>query len=568
MTQQTATSLVVTFDGTVLPPDANLHAAVVDRARHRPDLFTLTFRDPGRSVLELVHAKVGARVVVKALNDADPAPQLLVTGEVTGLEVAVDAAGRMVVVRGYDLSHRLHRARTSTAYQNATYADVAAQVAKRVGLKCGTIDATTPVHDHIGQVDQSDADLLTALASEVGFEFVVEDDLLHFRRPSPATGSPQGVDLESEDPLQLVVGSSLLRIHASVTGMGQVRGVEARGWDPATKKALTALTPVEARSNRSGTSSAAMADALGAGELTVPALRLDTQAEVDHEAQVIGQAVGDSLAELEGTARGNPRLRPGSCVQVAQLGSPFDGSYVLSTVRHVYDPTEGFVSHFSISGREDRSLLGLGSASRSSSTGRSGVVPAIVEDADDPEGRCRVKLRFPWIAEDYVSDWARTVQLGAGDHRGLVWLSEPGDEVLVAFEEGDLGRPYVVGGLYNAADAPRVRPPIDGATKAIDARELVTRSGHRLTFRDAAMGQQIEIATGGGSATVLLDETGKRIAVTSTGDVAISATGGISIDATGPLSLHGATVEVKADTTLDLEGGAATSVKGSVIQLN
>ena len=47
----------------------------------------------------------------------------------------------------------------------------------------------------------------------------------------------------------------------------------------------------------------------------------------------------------------------------------------------------------------------------------------------------------------------------AGKGRGLFYLPEVGDEVLVAFEHGDIRRPYVIGSLYNGSDKPREGPP-------------------------------------------------------------------------------------------------------------
>ncbi len=68
-----------------------------------------------------------------------------------------------------------------------------------------------------------------------------------------------------------------------------------------------------------------------------------------------------------------------------------------------------------------------------------------------------MKLTFPWLSDSYVSDWARTVQPGAGKDRGAMVLPEVGDEVLVLFEQGDIRRPYVLGGLYNGDRHPARR---------------------------------------------------------------------------------------------------------------
>jgi phage protein D/phage baseplate assembly protein gpV len=568
MAQQLANAFVIEVDGAAVGADANLLSVVVDDALHLPDLFAITFRDPGRDLLTKVRAKVGARVKVQVRNDAEPAPVLLLDGEVTAVEAVIDSAGRVVIVRGYDLSHRLHRGRTTVGYHNVTHADVAVTVAKRVGLKPGTIEPTSPVHDHVAQVDQSDAELLDALAAEVGYEVVVEGDRLHFRKPTRAAGSASGVDLSHDEPLDLIVGSSLVRLHAAVRAAGQVAEIEARGWDTTTKKALMSRAPVEATTSVTGITPADLAAPFGSPSWTVPALRLGTQAEVDREAKVVAHGVGGSMTELEGTARGNPRLRPGACVKVALAGAPFDGSHVLTSVRHAFDPIDGYLSHFTVSGTEDRSLLSLGTVGRGRGAGSGGVAPAVVDDVDDPDHSCRVRLRFPWLHEDYVTDWVRTVQLGAGDRRGFAWLPDAGDEVLVAFEEGDLARPYVVGGLYNGVDAPLEAPKVDAATRAVDTRQIVSRAGHRITFTDSDGAEGIEITTGGGAATVVLDETGRTIEVRSEGDVSITAEGALRLDARGHLTLHGASVAIDADSTLDLTGGSVTSVKGSVVQLN
>ena len=51
-------------------------------------------------------------------------------------------------------------------------------------------------------------------------------------------------------------------------------------------------------------------------------------------------------------------------------------------------------------------------------TGGPGVVSAIVTDVRDPENLCRVKVKFPAMSDSYESDWARTVQAGAGRRPG------------------------------------------------------------------------------------------------------------------------------------------------------
>jgi len=66
----------------------------------------------------------------------------------------------------------------------------------------------------------------------------------------------------------------------------------------------------------------------------------------------------------------------------------------------------------------------------------------------------RVKVKFPWLSDEHESWWARIATPMAGGGRGAYFLPEVNDEVLCAFEHGDVRFPYVVGALWNGKDAP------------------------------------------------------------------------------------------------------------------
>ena len=55
----------------------------------------------------------------------------------------------------------------------------------------------------------------------------------------------------------------------------------------------------------------------------------------------------------------------GSAIAIDNLGAPFDGKYVVTSSRHVYDQTTGYTTHFAVPGRQERSLFGLASGSGS-----------------------------------------------------------------------------------------------------------------------------------------------------------------------------------------------------------
>ena len=132
------------------------------------------------------------------------------------------------------------------------------------------------------------------------------------------------------------------------------------------------------------------------------------------------------------------------------------------------------------------------------------MVSGVVKDNHDPDNRGRVKVEFPWLEEHAESDWAKVMSFMAGKERGAVFLPEVGDEVLVAFEHGDIHHPYVLGGLYNSED-PTPQPNWDGKN---NIRKIKSSSGHELIFCDDDQGkkEKVEIHTKAGH-TILLDDS-------------------------------------------------------------
>jgi hypothetical protein len=136
---------------------------------------------------------------------------------------------------------------------------------------------------------------------------------------------------------------------------------------------------------------------------------------------------------------------------------PFGGEWMVSHARHVFDDSEfGYRTCFAAHGRQDRSMLGLtsgGSAARGHgpATGGvlGGVVCGVVSNVFDELGRGRVKVTLPWLSPTFETDWAPVAQPCVGPRAGTLFLPSVGDEVLVAFEQGDPRRPYVVGSFVN-----------------------------------------------------------------------------------------------------------------------
>jgi uncharacterized protein involved in type VI secretion and phage assembly len=193
-----------------------------------------------------------------------------------------------------------------------------------------------------------------------------------------------------------------------------------------------------------------------------------------------------------------------------------------------------------------------------------GVVTGIVTNIDDPEELHRVKVKFPWLNDDDESGWARVATPAGGAERGLYFLPEVDDEVLVAFEHGDPRFPYVVGSLWNA-NAP---PPAE-ATDTNDKRSLTSRSGHVIRLDDTDGEEKIEIVDKSESNSIVISTSDNTITITADADITIEAKGKLVLEGSGGVEIaSGGDVTVTADSKLDLDATGELNAKGSVINLN
>ena len=192
-----------------------------------------------------------------------------------------------------------------------------------------------------------------------------------------------------------------------------------------------------------------------------------------------------------------------------------------------------------------------------------GVAVAVVTDNKDPDVLCRVKVRYPWHDGMRETYWARLAMPMAGNDRGVVLIPEVGDEVLVAFERGDLRSPYVLGALWNGND----KPPLANADGKNDKRIIKSRKGHSLLFDDGEHGA-VKVAHADGR-RVVLDDDGIRVEDAAGNQIKIeSASGTMSIQANGALTIRAATITIEATGTLDLKASATLTVRGALVNIN
>ncbi|MGC9378178.1 VgrG-related protein [Streptomyces sp. MH13] len=546
----------------------------VDQGVGVPAAFRLTFRDPYHLVLDKLAVKFGTRVVITPIADGQGVGKPLLTGEVTAMEADYDGTGSFTVIRGYDFGHRMMRQRRVAAYRNQKASDIARKLAEMDGVSVGRIQSTKGMYGFISQSNVTDWDFLSRLADENNVVMYVDaKGKFRFVTANPSSGAPSPKTKGDQSAFVLQAGHDILRLRAAVTAADQVGKVESRGWNVTTKKKITEIAPATTDPGITiGSTPGEAAGKFKAAKLVETANPYDKQDEVRHAAKALAADVTSSFAELEVAVHGSPDLRPGVPVALSDVGKPFEGKYTVTSVRHHFGDGKAYESWITVSGRQWRSLYGLasggsGGADPASAARLPSVANAIVTDVQDPLKQGRVKLQFPWLDDTYVSDWARSVQMG-GVGGGGVFPMDVGDEVLVAFDRGALDHPFVIGGLYNGRDLPtKVNdvPLHDGMKKKAARHTLSDRQGNRVDLLSQQTGgrkQGVRIASGNDKLTINLDRTKTEITVDSKGSVSITGSRSVSIDAGTDLTLSaGRRLSIKSGGLLDIQGRGMVNVK-------
>ncbi|MBW4643011.1 MAG: phage tail protein [Goleter apudmare HA4340-LM2] len=194
-----------------------------------------------------------------------------------------------------------------------------------------------------------------------------------------------------------------------------------------------------------------------------------------------------------------------------------------------------------------------------------GVVIGIVTNNNDPDKLGRVKVSFPWLSDQDESNWARIASPMAGKQRGIYFLPEVDDEVLVAFEQGDLRFPYVIGVLWNGKDA----PPVSNDDGKNNIRVIKSRSGHEIRLNDEDGQEKIEIIDKSGKNSLVFDTKNNSVTITSEKDINLQASKGtIKLDAQKIEIKSSTDSKIEASAGMDIKANSTMNIKGAVINLN
>ncbi|MBD2207058.1 VgrG-related protein [Calothrix sp. FACHB-1219] len=531
----------------------NSYMPTVDRAEYKPWRHENLFEIGKKIKIGFTSSTTQDGNFQKKLDD------YLIEAEITAMEVHFNEKSEAhMIIRGYDISHRLHRGRYNRSFLNKTDSDIVKDIASEAGIGIEKIEPSGEVHEYVFQENQTNMEFLRERAARIGFELFIQNNKLYFRKP------------ESQESIKLKWLVDISKFSTRVTSAEQVSSVEVRGWDYTQKQAIASTAKAEKviteTGNNKGSSSSTKFANLKAPKMTVVDQPIATPNQAQKMAQALCDELGGEFVYADAKAVGNPKVRPGKVIEIEGLGKRYSGKYYVTETRHFYTQRI-YTTEFSIRGLRAGNLFTTLSSQTRLQPGQTFLV-GIVTDNKDPKGLGRVKVKFPTLTEEHASHWARIVAAGAGNQRGFDCLPEINDEVLVGFEHGDIHRPYILGGVWNGKDAPPegVNDTVVGGK--VRLRTVKTRTGHTLQFVEEAQGSSkagVRVQTKGGH-KIYLNDSDRCIEIQTNGGHKIKmddqGKAKITVESTGDLSLNA------PKGNIEITAGMTVTVKGTLIKLN
>jgi uncharacterized protein involved in type VI secretion and phage assembly len=281
----------------------------------------------------------------------------------------------------------------------------------------------------------------------------------------------------------------------------------------------------------------------------------------------------------------NSSLFPGAFIKIKGTQDHDYGDYIIIAVTHSYV----------IGGEYHNFFTAIPSSLKASPLTDVTAVPCcesqagVVTDNKDPENLGRIKVKLYW-QKDNDTPWIRITTPYSGDDKGVYFVPEIGEEVMVGFEGGNAEKPFVIGSLYHG----KMKPGSLFDSRN-DIKAIKTRSGHTIKLDDKDGNEKITIIDKEGD-MIEFDTSKKQITITAPDKLNINAkeiniTGDSKISMSAPeISISGKTkVDVVSDanmkltskifdisstkatikgTTVDLSGDAMTNIKGGLLNLN
>ena len=264
------------------------------------------------------------------------------------------------------------------------------------------ITDTSTTHRHVSQISQTDWDFLRDRAQEIGFEIGVAQGKFFFRTAVErqaqrrrlgsarcATAGSMIAGAVGGGPPTLTFQQNLQSFRPRRSAANIPSDVEVRVYDYQQAEVVVGSAPLKTGTAKldDDPDPAALAGSftglpfpipsppkipglpsLGLAPSTTARVVVDrpldwgsaTTSAVDEMAKGVAEHLASTMLEAEGVSFGNPGIQAGKKVVIAGVAEEFTGEWIVTAARHSFDSEAGgYSTWFEVSGRQDRTLLGL-----------------------------------------------------------------------------------------------------------------------------------------------------------------------------------------------------------------
>jgi Rhs element Vgr protein len=403
--------------------------------------------------------------------------------------------GQIIIFEGYSTTILLENGPTSHAYTNMTLSDIinkACQGPESNLLKLSVKPQNRSKLPYIVQYNESAFEFVNRIARRFG-------EWLYYNGSEMVVGDKEGSQIE------LIYGSDLQNFDYVMQSASVLRQYTSH-----TYKA-NQTQDINTKSVNPGIN--------GAGKQVYDASSKTWQApqepilfhfdeedsikkHLDDVTKITVEAAAANCIIFNGSSM-NPSLFPGANIKITGVDKHDYGEYIVIAVNHNY----------SIGGNYQNTFSAIPSDVKASPYTNPGLIPmcepqtGIVDDNIDPDGLGRVKVKLYW-QKDTVTPWIRIAMPYTGGDKGVYFVPEKGEEVLVSFEGGNAEMPIVIGALYHGS-----AKPDSFVNSKNDIKAIKTRSGHIIEFNDDEnQGWGITIKDNAGN-LIHIDSKGKNIEI-------------------------------------------------------
>jgi Rhs element Vgr protein len=471
-------------------------------------------------------------------------------------------------------------------FSNLTDSDIISKIIGAYGLSC-TVKSTSITQETVFQKLATDWDFVLSRAEFYGYIVTLDGDAI-------TIGEPQ---INGTAVLRIATGDSIRSFSADVNAEKQATGIDASAWD-IKNQALLVASASEPQVNEQGdlngkTLSAKLEQSKLTLNACIPMVNEELKAWAD------SSLLKMRLAAIKGEVSfvGNGSVAPGNTIELAGVGTRFNGNAFVTAVTHVIE--NGDWTTIVKFGLENTPVSEKPNFSYPAASGQLPAIQGLQVGTvkrlfDDPEGQYRILVNLASSAESKEGIWARLANFYSTSGFGANFLPEIGDEVVIGFLENNPRYPIILGSLYSNAR----QTPCPAKDDNNYIKSLSTKSNLKISFDDEKKVTKIETPAGNiitmsddAKSIEIVDQSSNKIKMTSSGilmespkDVTIEATGNINLNATGKINLtakqdvavSGLNVNntanigftAKGNATAEVSAAGQTTIKGGIVMIN